>query len=262
VLTAAEGNRLSFSGSINETAGGWVNNRESFHVHCGWFGGREAAHLEDEVDAFARLWEGRAHSVKVFEFPEAAKKKLLQFLPSDDRFVTPPARRAAPEPETHKLLADEFRRVVWRLVHEAPRLDHGLRVGEATSAVTPWQHQVRTYTRFLNEWPSRLLIADEVGLGKTISAGLILRQAILSGLAKRVLILTPKSVQIQWQNELHEKFNLNVPIYDGSALTWKAVHGRPAAIEKPVARDSWQSEPVVLASSFLMRPCGPSARAA
>ena len=41
ILTDVEGNRLSFSGSINETAGGWVNNRESFHVHCGWFGGRE-----------------------------------------------------------------------------------------------------------------------------------------------------------------------------------------------------------------------------
>jgi hypothetical protein len=66
-----------------------------------------------------------------------------------------------------------------------------------------------------------VLIADEVGLGKAISAGLILRQAILSGLAKRVLILTPKSVQIQWQNELYEKFNLNVPIYDGSALVWR-----------------------------------------
>ncbi len=59
ILTDAEGNRLSFSGSINETAGGWVNNRESFHVHCGWFAGRETTHLEDEVDAFARLWEGR-----------------------------------------------------------------------------------------------------------------------------------------------------------------------------------------------------------
>ena len=117
----------------------------------------------------------------------------------------------------------------------------------------PWQHQVRTYTRFLSDWPSRVLIADEVGLGKTISAGLILRQAILSGLAKRVLILTPKSVQIQWQNELYEKFNLNVPIYDGSALVWRAVHGARSAVEKPVGRDEWQAEPVVLVSSFLMR---------
>jgi hypothetical protein len=253
ILTDTEGNRLSFSGSINETAGGWVNNRESFHVHRGWFAGREAAHLEDEVDAFARLWEGRARSVRVFESPDAAKKKLLDFLPHDDRLVTPPARRVTAEPEPRKLLADEFRRVVWTFVQEAASLDQGLRVGEATSAVTPWQHQVRTYTRFVREWPSRLLIADEVGLGKTISAGLILRQAVLSGLAKRVLILTPKSVQIQWQNELYEKFNLSVPIYDGSALSWKAVHGRSAPPDKPVARDAWQAEPVVLVSSFLMR---------
>jgi superfamily II DNA or RNA helicase len=253
ILTDAEGNRLSFSGSINETAGGWVNNRESFHVHCGWFGGRETAHLEDEVDAFARLWEGRARSVKVFDFPEAARKRLLEFLPSDDRSPTPPARRAVQEPETRKLLASEFRRMVWRFIREAPRLARGLRVGEITSAVTPWQHQVGTYTKFLREWPSRVLIADEVGLGKTISAGLIVRQATLSGLAKRVLILTPKSVQIQWQNELYEKFNLNVPIYDGAALVWKAVHGRRDVTEKPVARDEWQAEPVVLVSSFLMR---------
>jgi superfamily II DNA or RNA helicase len=167
--------------------------------------------------------------------------------------VTPPTRLAAPEPETRKLLADEFRRIVWTFIREAPRLAHGLRVGEMTGAVTPWQHQVRTYTRFLSEWPSRVLIADEVGLGKTISAGLILRQAILSGLAKRVLIVTPKSVQIQWQNELYEKFNLNIPIYDGSALVWKPVHGARSAVEKPVARDEWQAEQVVLVSSFLMR---------
>jgi SNF2 family DNA or RNA helicase len=253
ILTDGEGNRLSFSGSINETAGGWVNNRESFHVHCGWFGGRETDHLEDEVDAFALLWEGRARSVKVFDFPEAAKRKLLEFLPSDDRFVSPPVRRAAEEQESRRLLPDEFRRIVWTFIREASRLANGLRVGEMTSAVTPWRHQVRTYTRFLSEWPSRVLIADEVGLGKTISAGLILRQAILSGLAKRALILTPKSVQIQWQNELYEKFNLNVPIYDGSALVWKPVHGGRSATEKPVTRDEWQAQPVVLVSSFLMR---------
>src|ERR1019366_2234089 len=86
-----------------------------------------------------------------------------------------------------------------------------------------------------------------------ISAGLILRQAILSGFAKRVLILTPKSVQIQWQNELSETVNLNVPIYDGAALAWKPVHGARGPVEKAVARDQWQAEPVVLVSSFLMR---------
>lgn len=92
-----------------------------------------------------------------------------------------------------------------------------------------------------------------MGLGKTISAGLILRQARLSGLARRTLILTPKSVQLQWQNELYEKFNLNVPIYDGTCLRWKEVHGTSAPTERPVNRESWQAEPMVLVSSFLMR---------
>ena len=75
-------------------------------------------------------------------------------------------------------------------------------------------------------WPCRLLIADEVGLGKTISAGLLIRQAWLSGLARRILLMVPASVMPQWQNELYEKFNLNVPIYDGQKLVWRKTHGR------------------------------------
>ena len=44
-----EGHQLAFSGSINETAGGWVNNRESFHVHCSWEGERERRHVRIET---------------------------------------------------------------------------------------------------------------------------------------------------------------------------------------------------------------------
>jgi ERCC4-related helicase len=256
VITDAGGKRLSFSGSINETAGGWVNNRESFHVHCSWYGGREEAHLDDEVDAFARLWEGRTKSVRVFEFPDAAKQKLLEFLPQDDRFITPPhgrLRPVEPQPEKFHLLPGEYLQLIWSFLTRCPALANGVRAGECTSAITPWPHQIRTYTGFLMRWPWRLLIADEVGLGKTISAGLIIRQALLAGLARRILILAPKSVLIQWQGELYEKFNLNVPIYDGEFLSWKSVPGMRAPTEKPVARDAWQSERIVLCSSHLMR---------
>src|SRR5262249_27299799 len=99
----------------------------------------------------------------------------------------------------------------------------------------------------------RLLIADEVGLGKTITAGLILRQSWISGRAKRILILAPKAVLIQWQNELYEKFNLDVPIYDGSSLWWRPVQGREEGRRETVGRDSWHKQPFVLASSQLMR---------
>ena len=89
----------------------------------------------------------------------------------------------------------------------------GGRVGEITSAVTPWPHQVRAFERLYTDWPPKLLIADEVGLGKTIQAGLLLRQAWLAGRIKRILILVPKAVLQQWQIELREKLNLNWPIY-------------------------------------------------
>ena len=54
---------------------------------------------------------------------------------------------------------------------------------------------------FIANWPPRLLIADEVGLGKTIEAGLLLRQSWLAGRVRRVLILAPKAVLKQWQIE-------------------------------------------------------------
>jgi len=256
IITDEAGNRIAFSGSVNETAGGWLNNRESFKVHRSWGGEREAQFVDYDVDAFDLFWDPdrKPKSIRVYDFPEAARRKLLDFLPKEDRASTSPfLKKSAAPPEDHKLLPDEYRQTVWTFIGEAARLSNGLRAGEMTSGVTPWQHQIRTYTRFIREWPCRLLIADEVGLGKTVSAGLILRQAMLAGLAKRTLILTPKSVQVQWQNELYEKFNLNVPIYDGGALCWKPVHGMRGPVERPVARDGWQTEPIVLASSFLMR---------
>ena len=90
---------------------------------------------------------------------------------------------------------DERRRALWGFIREAPRLpDGGSLVGEATAAVTPWPHQVRAFHRLYDQWPPRLLIADEVGLGKTIQAGLLLRQAWLAGRASRILVMAPASV--------------------------------------------------------------------
>ena len=131
--------------------------------------------------------------------------------------------------------------------------DGGARVGEATAAITPWPHQVRAFERLYDSWPPKLLIADEVGLGKTIEAGLLLRQAWLAGRIKRILILAPKAVLKQWQVELREKFNLNWPIYDGSKLIWYPSPALRGQHERAVHRHNWHEEPVVIASSHLMR---------
>jgi len=82
------------------------------------------------------------------------------------------------------------------------------------------------------------LIADEVGLGKTIQAGMLLRQAWLSGRARRILVMAPKAVLAQWQIELREKLNLNWPICDGQRLRWYASPGRYDAAERKVGPDT------------------------
>ncbi len=70
---------------------------------------------------------------------------------------------------------------------------------------------------------------------------------------KRTLILAPKNVCKQWQIELREKFNLNLPIYDGQKLTWYRSPARDHDFEKPVSRDAWHREPFVIMSSHLAR---------
>ncbi|MBS9780080.1 MAG: RNA polymerase-associated protein RapA [Moraxellaceae bacterium] len=60
----------------------------------------------------------------------------------------------------------------------------------------------------------RVLLADEVGLGKTIEAGMIIHQQLLTGRADRVLVLVPDSLQYQWLVELRRRFNLEFSIFD------------------------------------------------
>ncbi|MBF0405953.1 MAG: DEAD/DEAH box helicase [Candidatus Riflebacteria bacterium] len=72
-----------------------------------------------------------------------------------------------------------------------------------------YQHQVNTVKMVLQDLNGRALLADEVGLGKTIEAGLILKEYLLRGMVKKVLILTPASLITQWQQELKTKFDLS-----------------------------------------------------
>ena len=232
IIEDKTGSRLAFAGSINETLQGWRYNWDSFHVFTDWSG--TAAHVDAEEESFARLWADKAKRAIVLDVPAAVKLELLRFLPEDDRLpqrldedqrALDPADGPPAEPEEPAVQpgvpAGDLRRLVWGFIREAPAMpDGGERVGEATAAVTPWPHQVRAFQRLYDHWPPKLLIADEVGLGKTIEAGLLLRQAWLAGRARRILILAPKAVLSQWQIELREKFNLNWPIYDGRSLTW------------------------------------------
>ena len=263
VIEDHNGDRLAFNGSINETAHGWRDNWESFHVFTD--SASMGQHIDAEENSFAALWNNRAKKCLVLDLPEAIRKNLLQFQPDNDQ---PPKRlKGVPITEdqgtdknqdrdegTETLDIELKRRLLWGIIKHSPKFSNGgERIGEATSVIIPWAHQVRTYYRIWNNWPPKLLIADEVGLGKTIEAGMILRQAWLSGRAKRILILAPTAILTQWQIELREKFNLNWPIYNGHQLEWLETPVKPKGLIKKVDRLEWHKEPFVLTSSQLMR---------
>ncbi|TCS96429.1 DEAD/DEAH box helicase [Hazenella coriacea] len=73
----------------------------------------------------------------------------------------------------------------------------------------PLPHQIDVVQRVVNEMNGRAILADEVGLGKTIEAGLILKEYMIRGLVKKVLILVPSSLVLQWTRELNQKFQIS-----------------------------------------------------
>jgi len=84
-------------------------------------------------------------------------------------------------------------------------------------AVTPDDFQLVPLARAMRMPRVSLLLADDVGLGKTIEAGLILSELIRKRRIRRVLILTPASLRYQWQSEMEEKFSLGFDIVDRNA---------------------------------------------
>jgi SNF2 family DNA or RNA helicase len=75
-------------------------------------------------------------------------------------------------------------------------------------AFEPFDYQVQTAQTVLRRMRARAILADEVGLGKTIEAGLILAELRMRGLADRVLVVTPAGLVDQWREELERKFGL------------------------------------------------------
>jgi len=108
---------------------------------------------------------------------------------------------------------------LWRLNYEANRLSLVSGFDELlclplVRGVRKFDYQIATAFKVLRDLRGRALLADEVGLGKTIEAALILKEYIVRGLVRKALILVPASLTVQWQEELREKFGLHFEIMD------------------------------------------------
>jgi hypothetical protein len=106
----------------------------------------------------------------------------------------------------------------FKLAVEAKRIDLAFlfdpMMAVHTSNVDPLPHQITAvYESMLPRQPLRFVLADDPGAGKTIMAGLYIRELIMRADARRVLIVAPGSLVEQWRDELFEKFGLEFRIF-------------------------------------------------
>ncbi|HQP24974.1 MAG TPA: helicase-related protein, partial [Smithellaceae bacterium] len=128
------------------------------------------------------------------------------WLPGRDTVVRIPASRLI---SLEKAGADSPHHIAYAAAaaRVADALTQDILLAPIASPVIPLPHQIRALSRAISNDQVRYLLADEVGLGKTIEAGLIFRELKLRGLVKRALVIAPKGLVNQWVAEMRLHFN-------------------------------------------------------
>jgi len=245
ILRDRDGNRIAFQGSVNETGAAWHRNREKIEVKRSWFSLQDAEDITAEIEEFETIWQGRDAQLLVLPLPRAVREYLHRFVPRDG----PPRHDPLEIPYTLHDIPEEDRRAARRFL-DAPKMPGGEHLALAPlwadgAPLRLFPHQRRVVERATREFPRSFLFCDEVGLGKTIEAGMALRVLMLRGDARRVLIVAPRSLIRQWMEELREKLALTAWFYDGKTL--RDVAGRVRMTPRPLDEDG-----IVLVSRHLL----------
>jgi SNF2 family DNA or RNA helicase len=122
------------------------------------------------------------------------------------------------QPDIFRAFVNSYR---WTAIN---RIEHLSADAKLQKIVSPWlsavqieDYQLYPVLKALSMPRITLLLADDVGLGKTIEAGLILNELVARGRLRRILIICPASLQIQWRDEMAEKFFLNFAVVNGDS---------------------------------------------
>lgn len=225
-----------FQGSVNETGAAWNRNREKFEVKRTWYSDQDREDIRAEQEEFEKLWNGCDPGVLIVPLPQAIAQRLITLAPAE-----PPAHDIMEEGQLFGAALPADREMAQFLLR-APRSEGGAALVLEPLTLVPYPHQARVTARAAGEFPRRFLFCDEVGLGKTIEAGLALRTLLLRGQADRILILAPRGLVRQWQEELREKFALTAWHYDGRH-TLIDVGGRGRFTDRP-----WDEDGILIAS--------------
>lgn len=240
IVTDAAGDGLVFTGSDNESASALTANFENLEVSGSWTDPDRHEHYKQRFDI---LWSGHDPYVDVMSLPDAVRDRLIRY--SDAPALSSPAF-AAPVSRRQRLEASMH----WRFALEAPWFPNGGRHCDALAPrISLWPHQVRVVEDCAAAWPAGRLLCDEVGMGKTIEAIMIVRRLMAGRGVRRVLLLVPAGILKQWQGELREKGGLLVPRLEGqSTLFWP--DGR---MEVAADLASALEQPILLASREMVR---------
>jgi SNF2 family DNA or RNA helicase len=167
------------------------------------------------------------------------------WLPGRDSVVRVPAARLSPLENAGTGTADGIAYVT-AAARVADALTQDMLLAPIESSVIPLPHQIRALSRTIAGDRVRYLLADEVGIGKTIEAGLILRELKLRGLAKRTLVVAPKGLVTQWVAEMRTHFNEDFRLLIPSDFS----------VYRRIAKEDniWQSHPQVVCPMDSVKP--------
>lgn len=187
ILQDAEGNKISFSGSDNESATAWQRNIEEFKVFRSW-DETEKAYLEADCDKFFKFWYGKAKRAEVIDVPNAVRKKLIEIAPSNI--------------DTLKLVR-----------YTSKKKEKEIKL---------WNHQIEAIDRWFKN-NKKCIFEMATGTGKTFAALGCLKRLALDEKKLITIIACPYSHLIkQWHDDLNE-FGINIDsiIADSTNAKWK-----------------------------------------
>ncbi|MGW2147482.1 DEAD/DEAH box helicase [Nonomuraea bangladeshensis] len=255
IFTDRYGHKVAFSGSNNASVTAWVKNHETFDAYRSWRTESWEDYGKPKERAFDQHWRGLPdEGWAVIDLPTAVREHLIEHAPdappSPPESLVPQPRPEETDRKTPPVEVDVDIQAAWDelvALRDAPKAASWTGVG--TAWAQPLPHQAELIHRVVSTYPRGYLFADEVGLGKTVEAGMVLRELFTSGRARKALLLVPASVMKQWQEELHEKMNLDVARYDKGIFVDR--------FDEHLAANSnanpWSAFPIVLASSHLAR---------
>jgi superfamily II DNA or RNA helicase len=200
ILTDKNNNKLAFTGSINETKSGLINNFENIEVFCSWRG-EEAKRVERIAKDFEKLWSNTTPKAEIISFPEAAARKLLEYSPD-----TKPTLERKRKP---KLVAENKGSYS---TEEAKKSLHSLDI-----TLRPYQEAALINFKSANY---QGILAMATGAGKTITA--LACASSIKDLDLIIIVVPIKDLVTQWMDELDKLTDFYYPIAAiGKSEIWR-----------------------------------------